>query len=200
VSVIPSHLHFDHVNGLKYFQSISLIDLPETRGHGRGDVVQLGRYQYMGASPPSFKVTEWVKPGATLDLGGRKVEIWSTPGHTTNSVSVWEPERKRLYTGDLIYPTSLYAFMLDSSLSTYISTLDRLQTTLPADAKLYGAHCCRNDAPPHAPWLDMTDVHDARMAVSNVMSGQAKGRGLVLRNFPVNARMTLITLYPLGNW
>ncbi len=185
---------------MKFFDSIALIDLPETRQRAQGDVVQLGRYQYEGWAPPHFTVTEWIKPDAVIDLGARPVQILSTPGHTTNSVSIYEAEAKRLFTGDLIYPTTLFAFGPDSSLSTYISTLDGLIATLPTDTRIWGAHCCRNDAPPSAPWLDMGDLHDAGEAMAQVQAGKAEGRGFIIHRFPVNARMTLLTLHPVGNW
>ncbi len=199
VTVLPSHLHYDHTNGLKFFRSIALIDLPETRAHARGDVEHLGRYKYEGWSPISFRVTQWVKPGETIDLGGRRVTVLFTPGHTSNSISIWDPEGKRLFTGDLLYPTTLFAFGPDSSLSAYVATLDRLRATLPPDTRIWGAHCCRNDAPPEAPWLDMNDLRDARTAVAAVQAGKAKGRGFIIRRFPVNSRMTMLTLYPFGN-
>lgn len=199
VTVIPSHLHFDHTNGLGFFRDIALIDLPETRGRAQGTHVRLGRYQYEGWSPVDFTVTQWIEPGATIDLGGRSVVILSTPGHTTTSVSVWEPAGKRLYTGDFLYPTTLYAFAPDSSLSTYVTTIDRLLALLPRDTRLYGAHCCRNDAPPAAPWLATTDLEDARAAVQAIQAGQLAGRGFIIRRFPVNDRMTMLTLYPLAN-
>lgn len=199
VTVIPSHLHFDHTNGLAFFRSIALIDLPETRAQANGNVVQPGRYQYEGWSPPRFTVTEWIPPGGSIDLGGRRVEVLSTPGHTTSSVSIWDSAQKSLYTGDLIYPTTLYAFSPDSSLSSYVATLDRLAATLPSDARLYGAHCCRNDAPPQAPWLGVHDLRDASVAIAKVQSGTAESRGFLIRRFPVNARMTLLTLYPFAN-
>ena len=200
VIVIPTHLHYDHTNGLKFFDSIALIDLPETRERTQGDAVQLGRYQYEGWAPPRFSVAEWIKPDAVIDLGARQVQILSTPGHTTNSVSIFEPEAKRLFTGDLIYPTTLFAFGPDSSLSAYISTFDWLIATLPADTRVWGAHCCRNDAPPSAPWLDMTDLQDAREAMEKVKEGDSEGRGFIIHRFAVNARMTMLTLYPIANW
>ena len=200
VTVIPTHLHYDHTNGLKFFSSIALIELPETLQKSGGNHVQLGRYQYESWNPLRFEITEWIKPDGMIDLGGRMVQVLLTPGHTTNSVSIWEPEAKRLFTGDLLYPTTLFAFGPDSSLSAYIETLDRLAGMLPADTRIYGAHCCRNDAPPSAPWLDMGDLHDAREAMERVLEGHADGRGFIIHRFPVNARMTLLTLYPLGNW
>jgi glyoxylase-like metal-dependent hydrolase (beta-lactamase superfamily II) len=199
VTVIPSHLHHDHTSGLGYFRDIALIDLPETRGRGPGNDIRLGRYQFGRPQPIDFSVTQWTKPGASIDLGGRSVTILSTPGHTTASVSVWEPAGKRLYTGDFLYPTTLYAFAPDSSLSTYVTTIDRLLAMLPPDTRLYGAHCCRNDAPPQAPWLSTRDLEDTKAAIARIQSGAAEGRGFIIRRFPVNSRMTILTLYPLTN-
>src|SRR5207342_266540 len=48
VTVIPTHLHFDHTNGLRHFTDIALIDLPETRARVRDGTVRLGRYQFLG--------------------------------------------------------------------------------------------------------------------------------------------------------
>jgi hydroxyacylglutathione hydrolase len=203
VTVIPTHLHFDHTNGLANFDKVALVDLPQTRARVRAGVVRLGRYQYMGADdggpPPAFRVSEWVRPGAWIDLGGRRVQVLPTPGHTSTSVSVYDPAAKLLFTGDFIYTTTLYAFMPDSSLSAYAATADKLLATLPPDITVYGAHCCRNDAPAMAPWLRMDDLRDLSRTVAAIRAGKAKGRGLVVRRFPVNTRMTMLTLYPFGN-
>lgn len=199
VTVMPSHLHHDHTNGLAHFRDIALIDLPATRRRAQGNHVQLGRYQYGRWSPIDFTVQQWIKPGHSIDLGGRSVTVLATPGHTTSSVSVWEPAGRRLYTGDFLYPTTLYAFAPDSSLSTYVGTIDRLLALLPPDTRLYGAHCCRNDAPPQAPWLSTRDLADTRAAIQRIEAGNLEGRGIIIRRFPVNERMTMLTLYPLAN-
>ncbi|MGC2162120.1 MAG: MBL fold metallo-hydrolase [Silvibacterium sp.] len=203
VTVIPTHLHFDHTNGLRFFHSIALIDVPETRSRVKDGMVHLSRYEYMGwflpQGPPVFAVTEWVKPDGFIDLGGRSVQVLWTPGHTATSASFYDPAAKLLFTGDLIYPTSLYAFLPDSSLSAYEATATRLLATLPADTTIYGGHCCRNDATTQAPWLGMKDLRDVQHAVAAIENGTSKGRGFILRRFPVNSRMTMITLYPFGN-
>jgi len=43
------------------------------------------------------------------------------------------------------------------------------------------------------------DLKDLRDAVVKIRSGDAVGRGVVVRRFEVNSRMTMITLYPFGN-
>ena len=203
VTVIPTHLHYDHTRGLKNGDRIVLADLPETRDHADGDLYRLSRYQYLeqtdDSAPFAFKVSEWVKPETEIDLGGRKVKLLHTPGHTSTSVSIFDPAANLLFTGDLIYPTTLYAFAPTSSLSTSVKTFDRLLAEMPADVTIYGAHCCRNDVPAQAPWLKLSDVKDARDAILAVEDGKAEGRGFLIRRYPVNSRMTLLTLYPFAN-
>jgi hydroxyacylglutathione hydrolase len=202
ITVIPTHLHSDHTNGLKNFDRIALVDLPQTRALVRDGKVHLRRLQFMAPvslPTPVFTVSEWIRPDTDIDLGGRTVRLLWTPGHTATSISIWDPAAKLLFTGDYIYTTTLYAFMPDSSLSAYQATAERLLKLLPADTTIYGAHCCRNDAQPEAPWLAMSDLRDVRDAVAAIRSGQTHGRGGLLRRFPVNSRMTMTTFYPFGN-
>ena len=124
--------------------------------------------------------------------------LW-TPGHTITSLSLHDARAKLLFTGDLIYTTSLYAFLPDSSLRDYEATTERLLARMPTDTVVYGAHCCRNDVPTSAPWLHLSDIADLHRVLVEVRSGHAASTGLLLRRYPVNAQMTLLTFYPFGN-
>lgn len=203
VTVIPTDLHFDHTNGLRNFRSIALIDLPETRSRVRDGMVHLSRYEYVGwylpETPPVFRVTEWVKPDGWIDLGGRRLQVLWTPGHTATSISVWDPVAKLLFTGGAIHPASVYASLPDSSLSAYEATANRLLGMLPPETKLYGGHCCNYDPPVQAPVLGMNDLRDLRDAVNDIRDGKAEGRGFIVRRFLVSEQTSLITLYPFGN-
>jgi hypothetical protein len=75
-TVIPSHLHFDHVGRIAEFSDIALIDLEALRRQ--------------------------VKDGEVIDLGGRRITVVNTPGHTSESVSLIDPSHQRLFTGDLV--------------------------------------------------------------------------------------------------
>src|SRR5580704_8780479 len=48
VTVIVSHLHFDHLGGIAPFEHTAMIDLPETRADMSGALFKPGRYDYMG--------------------------------------------------------------------------------------------------------------------------------------------------------
>jgi hypothetical protein len=54
-------------------------------------------------------------------------------------------------------------------------------------------------SPPQAPRLDLSGLQDGRPAMENIRAAKAQGRGFILRHYPVNSRMTILTLNPTGN-
>jgi glyoxylase-like metal-dependent hydrolase (beta-lactamase superfamily II) len=200
VTVIVSHLHFDHLGGVGPFRDVAMIDLPSTRADLSGELFKPSRYEYMGfldgRVAPSFHVNQWLAPGAILDLGGRALRVLSTPGHTPSSVALFDATNRRLFVGDFIYPTTLYAFLPGASLSAYQATARMLLGMLPTDTVLWTAHCCRKNEGVSAPWLSMKDLRDLDAALTAVRNGQAKPVGFYPRVFPVNDEMTLATGFP----
>jgi len=203
VTVMVSHLHFDHLGGIRPFDHIAMIDLPQTRADVSDGRFKPRRYEYLGfedaRAAPSIKVTEWLAPGATIDLGGRKLQVLSTPGHTPSSAALYDPSTRRLYIGDFIYPTTLYAFLPGASLSAYHQTAKRLLETLPPDTILWTAHCCRKGERVSAPWLTMADLRDLDAALIRVRGGTATPTGFYPRVYPVNDQMTLAAGFPWNN-
>jgi hydroxyacylglutathione hydrolase len=203
VTVMVSHLHYDHLGGITSFDHIAMIDLPQTRRDVSDGRFEPSRYEYMGLidarAAPSIQVSEWLAPGAEIDLGGRKLRVLSTPGHTPSSAALFDPVTRRLFIGDFIYPTTLYAFLPGASLSTYQQTATRLLATLPADTVLWTAHCCRKGEGISAPWLTMADVRDLDDTLIRVRNADATAEGLYPRVYPVNDQMTLAAGFPWNN-
>jgi len=203
VTVMVSHLHFDHLGGIAPFHHVALIDLPDTRADVSGGRFSPGRYEYSGfvdgLSPPSIAVSEWVKPGNVIDLGGRKLIVLSTPGHTPSSSALYDPSTHRLFIGDYIYPTTLYAFLPGASLSAYHRTAQMLLNRLPPDTILWTAHCCRKGEGISAPWLTMKDLHELDDALMRVKAGAIESKGFYPRVYPVNGEMTLATGFSWNN-
>lgn len=205
ITVLPSHLHFDHLGGIAAFDHIAMLDLPAVRADVSGDRFTPGRYEFLGmfdgVPPPSFKVTEWIKPGATIDLGGRVVTVLSTPGHTPHSASVLDSATGRVFAGDFIYPSMLYAFLPGASLSVYRRTAQELLTRLPANTIFWAAHCCRRGSEGFsAPWLTMEDLRALDRAFARREAGQSRPEGFFPRRYPVNGQMELGTGFPWNNW
>jgi glyoxylase-like metal-dependent hydrolase (beta-lactamase superfamily II) len=203
VTVMPSHLHFDHTGGIAPFKSVAMIDLPDTRADVGNGSFTPSRYEYLGMFdhmvPPTFKVTEWVKPGATIDLGGRVLRVLHVPGHTHSSVALYDSAAHQLFAGDYIYPTTLYAQLPGSSLAEYQTTTRELLAMLPADTKIWTAHCCRVGERTSAPWLTVTDLRDLATALSKIQSGELHGTGFYPRRFAINQQLTLATGFPWNN-
>jgi len=203
VTVMVSHLHFDHFGGIGAFDQVAMIDLPQTRADVSGGRLRPGRYEYLGfwdgRSAPSTHVTEWLAPGAVIDLGGRSLTVLSTPGHTPSSAALFDAANHRLFIGDYVYPTTLYAFLPGASLSAYRQTARRLLATLPDDTILWTAHCCRKGEGVAAPWLTMKDVRDLDRTLTSMKAGTATFTGFYPRRYSVNDQMTLATGFPWNN-
>lgn len=57
VTVIVSHLHFDHLGGVGPFEHTAMIDLPETRADVSGGLFKPGRYEYLADPIPTIAPT-----------------------------------------------------------------------------------------------------------------------------------------------
>lgn len=203
VTVVVSHLHFDHFGGIAPFEHVAMIDLPETRADVSASAFKPDRYEYMGfvdgRVAPSVHVAEWLVPGSTVELGGRSLRVLSTPGHTPTSAALFDAQTKRLFIGDFIYPTTLYAFLPGASLSAYQATAKELLKDLPPDTILWTAHCCRKNEGVSAPWLSMKDLQDLDAVLTSVRAGKGHAKGFYPRVFPVNEEMTLATGFSWNN-
>ncbi len=118
VSVMNSHTHNDHVSDNWRFNKIYGMDTDFTREHAKGTVAAAQEEIVPGAicgelpagfDPKTYRVkpfhiTNWIRDGAKIDLGGRVLQVISTPGHTPDSISLWDAQNKLLFTGDMYYP------------------------------------------------------------------------------------------------
>lgn len=191
VRVFPSHMHFDHLGGIRAFDNVTLADLPLLRACESGGLVTpteglfLGSYE--GLQAPSFKVSHWARPGTSLTVGARRFEVLHTPGHSPDSVSLWEADRARFYAADFIYPGEVYAQVPGACLPEYLRVLDLLLDRLPKEVEILCAH---GDAPGgmyDMPRLGYGDLSDLRRAIHTVLDTPPHDGEL-----QVNARMALL--------
>ena len=124
ITVITTHVHWDHIGGHKYFDNIAVheaerewlsvkfpIPLQIVKNnlmfkpcHFPADF-NIDNYQiYQGVAQKIFK------DGDCFDLGNRTLTVIHTPGHSPGHCCFYEPERKYLYSGDLVYFGCLDAF------------------------------------------------------------------------------------------
>jgi hydroxyacylglutathione hydrolase len=100
--VITTHSHPDHFEGLQTF-----LDKPVKIAMNREEERYLREngkllFEMMGQPLPKFQVDFYLKEGE-LHLGEKIFNIYQTPGHSPGSLSIHWPERKVLFTGDVIF-------------------------------------------------------------------------------------------------
>ena len=172
----PSHMHFDHLGGVNAFGPVIAADLPMLRAMAPDNVLTPTEDDYLGhyedLSPPSFPVAHWAGIGDVLQVGLRHLHVLHTPGHSPDSVSLWEPARNRLYAADFIYRGALYAQTPGASLPAYRATLETLLDCLPEDIEILGAHGQTEDGKDDMPRLGYADLSALHDTVCALLSGE----------------------------
>ena len=190
---LPSHFHYDHVGNEVTFDEIAVVDLPYIRDRADGNELSLSRSEHLGyfegMAAPTWQVDHWWPVGTEIDLGGRSLTLLYTPGHTTDSVSLWDQAGGMLFSGDYLYPAELYAFLSNSSMSDYLSTSESLLATLPNNVVFFGAH---RSGPPGAPRQLMPDLVDLNRSLISIRDETTAGEGTYPQAFYVNEQMVIL--------
>lgn len=200
VTVIASHLHFDHVGALGRFERTAVLDDVELRARAADSQLTLARYEFLGfadrLATPTFRVDEWWAPGSTVDLGGRSLCVIATPGHTPTSVSLHDSERNQLFVGDFIYPGTLYGFLPGASRSAYRRTTRMLLSITDPSTRIYTAHMGDKLA---IPVLEVEDLHALERTLTLIEQGELSSTGFYPRRFPVRGSVTFATGWAWNN-
>jgi glyoxylase-like metal-dependent hydrolase (beta-lactamase superfamily II) len=154
VVVLNSHTHDDHVGGNWQFNFIYGMDTAFTRNNARGSrqdaQAEITPDQLCGDLPKNFdsksyqtkpwRISLFVHDGFKIDLGGRALEILSTPGHTPDAISLLDRENGLLLTGDTYYPAPIWLFRPETDLDAYVNSVKRLAALAPQLKLVLGAH------------------------------------------------------------
>jgi glyoxylase-like metal-dependent hydrolase (beta-lactamase superfamily II) len=151
VIAVATHIHWDHIGGHKYFPDFyahkAELDwlnggFPLSAQTVREMVVDrcdlpagfdVAAYEMFQGAP-----TKVLCGGEVLDLGGRYVEVLHTPGHSPGHLCFWEVGRGYVFTGDLIYKDTLFAYYPSTDPEAYLQSLEKI-AALPAK-RLFPAH------------------------------------------------------------
>ncbi len=155
IIVVNSHSHYDHIGGNSEFEDIRAIDNGYSRGQAKGannDVAgEYMRGDWVWKKTPDgfdpdayaikpYTITQPLSDGDIIDLGGVRLEVLETPGHSPDSICLLDREGRRLFMGDTFYLAPLYAHLEGSKFSDYQSSVNRLAALEPQIDHLLTAH------------------------------------------------------------
>jgi len=150
VIVMASHYHYDHVGNMTKFENQYLsslqVDISEVKSKypfipkDNRFITEMAEKE--GLDAPALNPVKIVKEYESIDLGGRAVEVLFTPGHSTDSIMVFDKERNQLFSGDFVFAFISAAKGLISSESQqdYIESTEMLLTKINDGTGIYSAH------------------------------------------------------------
>lgn len=139
VTAAATHIHWDHIGGHKYFpdfyahsEELDWLNgkFPLSIETIKGMVVDrcdlpngfdVSTYTLFQGTP-----TKILADHDVIDLGGRRVEVLHTPGHSPGHLCFWESDKGYLFTGDLIYKDTLFAYYPSTDPSAYLDSLEKI--------------------------------------------------------------------------
>jgi len=131
--LIITHSHPDHFEGVEAF-----LDKPVRIAMAREEeryLVENGKLLFEATSQdlPRYRIDFYLKEGR-LALGKAAFEVFSAPGHSPGSLCLYWPERKVLFTGDVIFKGGIgrtdFLEGNPASLRRSIEKLSHLETDL----------------------------------------------------------------------
>lgn len=151
VTAVATHIHWDHIGGHKYYPDfyahseeldwlqgefplsvetikemvVDRCDLP--------DGYEVRSYEFFQGTPARI-----LHDGDTIDLGNRTIEVLHTPGHSPGHLCFFERETGALFTGDLVYRDTLFAYFPSTDPQAYLQSLEKI-AALPVQ-RVFPAH------------------------------------------------------------
>lgn len=152
VTAVATHIHWDHIGGHEFFPDFYAHgaelnwlsgEFPLTLEQIKGMVVDrcdipegydVNNYVFFQGTPAKV-----LKDKETINLGNRIVQVVHTPGHSPGHMCFWEKERGYLFTGDLVYKDTLFAYFPSTDPDMYLNSLERV-SALPVEHVFPGHH------------------------------------------------------------
>lgn len=131
--VVLTHEHVDHVGCASLFAGQSIIACHRLTA---SKIMQQDenaiRTRGFVESRDAFKVDLWLTENTVIDLGGLRLTVLHTPGHTSGSISLYETHNRVLITGDTVLSGGhMGGIFASGSISDYLQSLEIL-AALPA--------------------------------------------------------------------
>ncbi len=199
VFLLLTHTHNDHIGSCSEFTEIALYDdkmswESAAKGLGKekmgemleGDAVI--KVLPPGFDPddfyaPPYRVTHWLQDEDVIDLGGRKLRVLHTPGHSSNHLCLLDHEARYLYTGDIYYTGAVTTYLPGGDHYSFIESCKRLVELMPFYDWLMPAH--------NEPLVEKNQIVEMYHAANDIITGRLREyteRRSIAVNYDVQVR------------
>lgn len=188
ILTVNCHCHFDHTGNNYVFQPVYVFDDPlalhlaetgltkeQVGAEADEDMFQFGFPACF--DPESYHVEPYsvipIRDGHIFDLGGRRIRVFHTPGHSEDHIVLYDETNQILFTGDMVYLGALYTHFDNDvfgrgDIYKYRDSLIRVRDAISPDSRLY---CSHNDLV--TDYAKLCEVIDALQVVIDAETGSA---------------------------
>jgi glyoxylase-like metal-dependent hydrolase (beta-lactamase superfamily II) len=151
VIAVATHVHWDHIGGHKYYPNFYAheAELNWLRGEFPLTIKQIKEMVVDRCDlPKGYNINKYelfqgvpvklLNDNECINIGGRNVQVLHTPGHSPGHMCFWEKDSGFLFTGDLVYKDTLFAYYPSTDPKAYLKSLERI-ATLPVNL-VFPAH------------------------------------------------------------
>lgn len=167
VIAVATHIHWDHIGGHKYFPDFYAheAEIGWLNGEFPLTIDQIKDYVVEDCDlPDDFDVEQYeffqgmpskiLKDRDVIDIGGRQIEVLHTPGHSPGHMCFYEKDTEYLFTGDLVYIGTLFAYYPSTDPVAYLESIQKIAAL--SVKKIFPAHHNLN-----VPSTILTDMEQA---------------------------------------
>ncbi|MCT4564377.1 MAG: MBL fold metallo-hydrolase [Maledivibacter sp.] len=151
IIAVATHVHWDHIGGHEYFPNFYVHEdeVNWLEGEFPLTLEQIKAFVVEDCElPESFNIDDYrlfqgtatgvLKDNDVINIGGRTIQVLHTPGHSPGHMCFYEKDREYLFTGDLVYKGTLFAYFPSTDPEAYLSSMERV-ASLPVK-RVFPAH------------------------------------------------------------
>ncbi|RLC24360.1 MAG: MBL fold metallo-hydrolase [Deltaproteobacteria bacterium] len=146
--LVLTHEHLDHVGSAPVFFDTAMVAahrLAAMKIQLQDEFAMMN--QLFGLPADGFRIDICLEAGSVICLGNYNLHVIHSPGHSSGSICLYEPDQRLIFTGDTIFTGGNIGGVFGSgSISDYIESIKRLSMLKVDD--YYAGHGPASSDPP----------------------------------------------------
>ena len=153
--VLHSHAHFDHIGASSRFERVLVhsTEADDLRdGYPNARFKHWFSAEYLNEIPlpdgfnpddaeiPGKEPTGFLNHGDSIDLGGRTLEVFHTPGHSPGGITLLDRAARALFPGDAVYAGPMFSYRESADPVAYRESLRLLAELADGVDIVYPSH------------------------------------------------------------